>query len=72
MSFRGSLAQLVERVVRNDEVRGSIPLGSTLVMSRDIGDSRVASQAPEAARNDAPAGYQVGPAGASIEVVACG
>ena len=41
-------------------------------MSRDIGDSRVASQAPEAARIDAPAGDRVGPAGASIEVVACG
>ena len=25
----GALAQLGERVVRNDEVRGSIPLGST-------------------------------------------
>ena len=27
---RGALAQLGERVVRNDEVRGSIPLGSTI------------------------------------------
>jgi hypothetical protein len=26
---QGALAQLVERVVRNDEVSGSIPLGST-------------------------------------------
>lgn len=26
---RGALAQLVERVVRNDEVSGSIPLSST-------------------------------------------
>gem|GEM_PF-2864470 len=25
----GAVAQLVERVVRNDEVRGSTPLGST-------------------------------------------
>ena len=28
-SGRGALAQLVERVVRNDEVSGSIPLSST-------------------------------------------
>ena len=28
----GELAQLVERVVRNDEVRGSIPLLSTLLL----------------------------------------
>ena len=27
----GAVAQLGERVVRNDEVRGSIPLGSTSV-----------------------------------------
>ena len=27
--FFGAVAQLGERVVRNDEVRGSIPLGST-------------------------------------------
>ncbi len=26
----GAVAQLVERVVRNDEVRGSIPLSSTI------------------------------------------
>ena len=26
----GAVAQLGERVVRNDEVRGSIPLGSTI------------------------------------------
>jgi hypothetical protein len=25
----GAVAQLVERIVRNDEARGSIPLGST-------------------------------------------
>ena len=29
MAGIGALAQLGERVVRNDEVRGSIPLGST-------------------------------------------
>jgi hypothetical protein len=29
----GAVAQLGERVVRNDEVRGSIPLGSTSVLS---------------------------------------
>ena len=27
----GAVAQLVERIVRNDEVRGSIPLGSTIL-----------------------------------------
>ena len=27
----GAVAQLVERVVRNDEVRGSIPLSSTKI-----------------------------------------
>ena len=27
----GAVAQLVERVVRNDEVRGSTPLGSTII-----------------------------------------
>ena len=26
----GAVAQLVERIVRNDEVRGSIPLSSTI------------------------------------------
>ena len=31
MLIFGELAQLVERVVRNDEVRGSIPLLSTLL-----------------------------------------
>ena len=29
LPLRGVVAQLVERVVRNDEVRGSIPLNST-------------------------------------------
>ncbi len=29
MSWNGAVAQMGERVVRNDEVRGSIPLGST-------------------------------------------
>jgi hypothetical protein len=29
MGGTGAVAQLGERVVRNDEVRGSIPLGST-------------------------------------------
>ncbi len=29
----GAVAQLVERVVRNDEVRGSIPLSSTIYPS---------------------------------------
>ena len=29
---RGAVAQLVERVVRNDEVRGSTPLGSTILL----------------------------------------
>ena len=28
--WNGAVAQLGERVVRNDEVRGSIPLGSTI------------------------------------------
>ena len=28
--WNGAVAQLVERVVRNDEVSGSIPLGSTI------------------------------------------
>jgi hypothetical protein len=28
-NWNGAVAQLGERVVRNDEVRGSIPLGST-------------------------------------------
>src|SRR3984885_11556567 len=28
----GAVAQLVERVVRNDEVRGSIPLSSTMTL----------------------------------------
>ena len=31
----GAVAQLGERVVRNDEVRGSIPLGSTTPHFRD-------------------------------------
>ena len=30
----GAVAQLGERVVRNDEVRGSIPLGSTKELKR--------------------------------------
>ena len=29
----GAVAQLGERVVRNDEVRGSIPLGSTIFVA---------------------------------------
>ena len=29
--WNGAVAQMGERVVRNDEVRGSIPLGSTSV-----------------------------------------
>jgi hypothetical protein len=29
LRWKGAVAQLGERVVRNDEVRGSIPLGST-------------------------------------------
>ena len=29
--WNGAVAQLGERVVRNDEVRGSIPLGSTIL-----------------------------------------
>jgi hypothetical protein len=29
----GAVAQLGERVVRNDEVRGSIPLGSTIFIA---------------------------------------
>jgi hypothetical protein len=29
-SFDGVVAQLVERLVRNEKVRGSIPLGSTI------------------------------------------
>jgi hypothetical protein len=28
-AFVGAVAQMVERLVRNEEVRGSIPLGST-------------------------------------------
>ena len=28
-AWEGAVAQLVERIVRNDEVRGSTPLGST-------------------------------------------
>ena len=35
----GALAQLVERCVRNAKVRGSIPLCSTTVMSRDMLDT---------------------------------
>ena len=30
----GAVAQLVERIVRNDEVRGSIPLGSTATLAQ--------------------------------------
>ena len=33
---RGAMAQLVARLVRNEKVRGSSPLSSTNVMSRDI------------------------------------
>ena len=33
--MNGAVAQLGERVVRNDEVSGSIPLGST-IHNRDI------------------------------------
>ena len=32
-SLRGAVAQLVERLVRNEEVRGSTPLGSTRVFN---------------------------------------
>ena len=32
----GAVAQLGERLVRIEKVRGSIPLGSTIVKSRDI------------------------------------
>jgi hypothetical protein len=31
-SFDGVVAQLVERLVRNEKVRGSIPLGSTILL----------------------------------------
>ena len=30
-AFRGAVAQMGERLVRNEEVRGSIPLSSTIV-----------------------------------------
>ena len=40
LSQFGAIAQLVERFVRNEEVRGSIPLSSTNAMSRDIPDTR--------------------------------
>jgi hypothetical protein len=30
--FRGVVAQLVERLVRNEKVRGSTPLGSTIFL----------------------------------------
>ena len=36
----GAVAQLVERVVRNDEVRGSIPLSSTTTPGRLVHDDR--------------------------------
>jgi hypothetical protein len=36
-SLVGAIAQLAERLVCNQEVRGSNPLGSTIVMSPDIG-----------------------------------
>ena len=32
----GVVAQLVERFVRNEEVRGSIPLGSTILRSERV------------------------------------
>ena len=32
----GAVAQLIERVVRNDEVRGLIPLCSTILRSREL------------------------------------
>ncbi len=32
----GAVAQLVERVVRNDEVRGSIPLSSTIIPKLEL------------------------------------
>jgi hypothetical protein len=34
--WNGAVAQMGERVVRNDEVRGSIPLGSTSVLNCHI------------------------------------
>ncbi len=36
----GAVAQLVERIVRNDEVRGSIPLGSTILPDRIVNLAR--------------------------------
>ena len=37
----GAVAQLGERLVRNEEVRGSIPLGSTIPPSRLLGRAMV-------------------------------
>ena len=34
LALNGAVAQMGERVVRNDEVRGSIPLGSTIPVCR--------------------------------------
>ena len=34
--WNGAVAQMGERVVRNDEVRGSIPLGSTIPYMIDL------------------------------------
>jgi hypothetical protein len=36
--LRGAMAQLVARLVRNEKVRGSSPLSSTIVMSRVMCD----------------------------------
>jgi hypothetical protein len=37
---RGAVAQLGERLVRNEEVRGSIPLGSTKYLRKSLKSSR--------------------------------
>ena len=47
------MAQLVARLVRIEKVRGSNPLSSTSVMSRDMGYPRVASSVTERPRPSA-------------------
>ena len=50
---RGAVAQLVERVVRNDEVRGSTPLGSTTLLRA----ARFAGQDVQEPNRDASVRY---------------
>jgi hypothetical protein len=44
LHFGGAVAQLGERLVRNEEVRGSTPLGSTNIPAKNRATRAIASE----------------------------